>query len=877
MSVKIYLNSDNGLVIEEANGVIYNRTQGDLSAKSENGRIEFSYSASGASFKDYAITDVANALGVAYGSYASIISTISDFFVDAAQVAADKLSVDLGIEVQSRTSEDANLQNQINTVASGYLGAIAYNASAPTPAKNGWYDFSTGGVVSWLTGAPTVKIGDRVSVVYAEPSSYTYTHVDVGSAFLLKTAQTLSSGEELQVRQNIGAKHAYQVGALVNAPKIALQQVGWYNIFGVYTAQSGFYSSMLTPIVGQIYCYAPYFSLETLATICFFNASGVFVGFFKAPKAGYYLIDEVPATATQYTFTAVTNNYTYWCKNGVQQSIQSYIDTADKNIKVADPNFNDYPLTWIVGSYYNATTGATVAHASYSRTGLIDISSIALSISVSSYYDNVTIANVIYFRADGSFLTKDTSLTIGTMYSNKTLYYPNDAAFVAFTKVNTVPLTAVSSEKINITELPSRIAELSDLKYKLPTFNYFIDYNLLSIKSPKKWVDGDYNGLGKDTQITSLGLFSKYGFGSEINSINTTASTANKLIHEISKFRNELKTTLRINYHFFVQTAISGTYSIQLYNNSTPLKTIPLLLDANKPKEVSFFYDFPVGFDFTVLNILKLYSFGQPANSTLYISPLEIWDGLLPKAGFLNRLSVKEANILKDSTGYLSKISLFIGDSISTNDNYYWKGFLANNYGLNVIGYNYLQEYNGTLPAAGGIKVIPPIGDEIVGSESIWYRCSRMAQYNADVIFLFGGINDTTEVNANLTIGLSTDIAYLDTTPSRPSVLTYAACLKGCIDMLKRDNPLSEIILITVHQCGVANTNYGTTGLQTSRVMSTLQMKIAYDYGLKCVPFYDCSGITFANYQSFLLDAVHPNKYGATRLANCVAETLSLR
>ena len=92
MSVKIYLNSDNGLVIEEANGVIYNRTQGDLSAKSENGRIEFSYSASGAGFKDYAILDVVNALGVAYGSYSAIISAISDFFVDAALAAAEQLA-----------------------------------------------------------------------------------------------------------------------------------------------------------------------------------------------------------------------------------------------------------------------------------------------------------------------------------------------------------------------------------------------------------------------------------------------------------------------------------------------------------------------------------------------------------------------------------------------------------------------------------------------------------------------------------------------------------------------------------------------------------------------------------------------------------------
>lgn len=95
MSVKIYLNSDNGLVIEEANGNVYNPSQGSLSSKNENGRIQLEYSSNGADFKDYAIDEVLNALGVTYGSYAAIISAISGFFVDAALAAAEQLAVDL--------------------------------------------------------------------------------------------------------------------------------------------------------------------------------------------------------------------------------------------------------------------------------------------------------------------------------------------------------------------------------------------------------------------------------------------------------------------------------------------------------------------------------------------------------------------------------------------------------------------------------------------------------------------------------------------------------------------------------------------------------------------------------------------------------------
>ena len=128
-------------------------------------------------------TDFQDVNGNYYADLAAYELATSDFFVDAALAAAEQLEVDLGVEVQERTSEDANLQNQINTVVSGYLGAIAYNAPAPTPAKNGWYDFSTGGVVSWLTGTPTVKIGDRVSVLYTNPT-YVYTYQNINLNYI---------------------------------------------------------------------------------------------------------------------------------------------------------------------------------------------------------------------------------------------------------------------------------------------------------------------------------------------------------------------------------------------------------------------------------------------------------------------------------------------------------------------------------------------------------------------------------------------------------------------------------------------------------------------------------------------------------------------
>ena len=86
----------------------------------------------------------------------------------------------LNLETTTRANSITALQNQITGLAGGYLGAIAYNAAAPTPAASGYYEFNTAGSCSWITGgAVTVKIGDRVSVKFTAPSTYVYTHINV--------------------------------------------------------------------------------------------------------------------------------------------------------------------------------------------------------------------------------------------------------------------------------------------------------------------------------------------------------------------------------------------------------------------------------------------------------------------------------------------------------------------------------------------------------------------------------------------------------------------------------------------------------------------------------------------------------------------------
>jgi len=250
---------------------------------------------------------------------------------------------------------------------------------------------------------------------------------------------------------------------------------------------------------------------------------------------------------------------------------------------------------------------------------------------------------------------------------------------------------------------------------------------------------------------------------------------------------------------------------------------------------------------------------------------MQSWDGLNEKEVFQNKLSRKEINIFRDSSGFIDKNILYIGDSISTNDNFFWKGYLETYFGL-----KYLRE-NAAItikPAVGGKALYPPVS-ETAGNESMWYICGgqRLVAYAPDKISLFGGTNDLTP---GLDLGASTDTPYIDT-DSRPGSLTWSSAFKGCIVMLQRDFPGIEIVIFTV----LDTTGYGTAmydaNFTIKEKMARLQMEIAALYSLKCVPFFWNSGINAANCAVFSNDQVHPNKAGARRLANCVADTLFLR
>jgi len=101
----------------------------------------------------------------------------------------------VSLERTERISADSNLQSQISSISSGFLGTIAHNAvAAPTPEKSGFYEFSTSGTYPvWLpqTSPVTVNvnIGDKVSVSFVS-SVYTYSYIAINPSNLLLTKGT---------------------------------------------------------------------------------------------------------------------------------------------------------------------------------------------------------------------------------------------------------------------------------------------------------------------------------------------------------------------------------------------------------------------------------------------------------------------------------------------------------------------------------------------------------------------------------------------------------------------------------------------------------------------------------------------------------------
>lgn len=111
----------------------------------------------------------------------------------------NKIDEDLKAETTSRIDADEELQVQISGATGGLLGTLEYNAEAPTPAKNGYYDFvSAGAAQPWLN--ETVSIGDRVYVSYTAPT-HAYSYAPVTDKFPIKDQSVFNVSVQLPLTQ----------------------------------------------------------------------------------------------------------------------------------------------------------------------------------------------------------------------------------------------------------------------------------------------------------------------------------------------------------------------------------------------------------------------------------------------------------------------------------------------------------------------------------------------------------------------------------------------------------------------------------------------------------------------------------------------------
>jgi len=115
-----------------------------------------------------AITDLERSDESPYEDIATFLLECGDFFVNPLNPLKEDVE---GLQ------EDVNqLQDDVSAIQGGYLGTLLHTDAAPEPGASGIYKFISAGVVSWLSGTPTVAVGDEVSVVFTNPT-YTYTHI----------------------------------------------------------------------------------------------------------------------------------------------------------------------------------------------------------------------------------------------------------------------------------------------------------------------------------------------------------------------------------------------------------------------------------------------------------------------------------------------------------------------------------------------------------------------------------------------------------------------------------------------------------------------------------------------------------------------------
>ena len=405
-----------------------------------------------------------------------------------------------------------------------------------------------------------------------------------------------------------------------------------------------------------------------------------------------------------------------------------------------------------------------------------------------------------------------------------------------------------------------------------PVYNYFPAYSL----NENNIVLGNKGGIDKyifENIATGEGFKDKGTL-----KYFTLDLTTQKLIFGIdpSLFRTQFKTTGKLRVVFDVLCEYQTGIDIRLYTwGATPLY-ISKSVTTTQNKIVTFDYTFEVA-QAQIANItnLELYIFKTSSTArTIKVANVIVTDDIFEKAPY--PYFSRDWNIITRPISYLYKTCIYIGDSISTANNYGWKKIIEDTYTI-----KYVRDTSGLNPANGGRTIRPSVADEssLPDSEkSIWYRCAnaRMGRFNFDIINLFGGQNDKGVVASNL-LGTINDKPFVDdvNTFNNPTnytdvwtnTLTFAQCYMGCIEMLKRDFPTNKLLLMSIYP-----TRNDADNIEQ---MAILQCQIAYKYNLEITPLF-WNIFRISSVEAFTRDGVHPNTVLARQMSISFAKTLGI-
>ena len=566
------------------------------------------------------------------------------------------------------------------------------------------------------------------------------------------------------------------------------------------------------------------------------------------------------------TIINVPNNISYMCiRNSgldIVRAVDGYESTTiiEDAINKAIENYNSYtPLGKhsAIQGYLNDTGQLTQTSSS----------------SFGSILYNVVPGQIVYIKQEilpssyGFYLFIDTddianAKSIGFVSTNdgniKRIVVPYGAKYLVINTGNNYAY----AQSVNIPESVSMLGYPvfnSEVIVPVSVNNYNPGYHYTNIGGRKSII---LHGESVTGQIfSSIGVYDYTRF---VLNGNTSI-----LYIPQNKFGSALKENKKIRISFDVACSINKKIDFRLYHYNFQYFSYSVQLTANEVKHVD--YTFPEITDISLASDISLFAIAN--SGELYIANLIVTDNINEGKQIVTKFNSNWTNKTIDLP-YAYKQCIYIGDSISTANNYKWKEFIEDTYTISYVR----DTGSGLNPANGGRRVIPEVADESALSndkKSIWYRCAeaRMRNFKFDIISLFGGTNDK---NAGTPLGTLNDIPFVDDVNSFDNpdnytdiwtdTLTFAQCYKGCIEMLKRDFPDKEIVLVTV---------YPTQGDNPSdaEAMAVLQCRIGNMYNLRVVPLF-WNMMSYDALSAYTLDGVHPNIVGARQIAIQFANVL---